>query len=312
MRKTKLILHLGVHRTGSTSIQNCLAESRGIIRTHGYLYPKLFGEWNHVSIPWKIKSNKISSMALVNEIERNMDELTHTIILSAEDFCILQDPELFECLETIFDVTVVVYLKEQVKWLESWYNQNIRWPWNKKFSSASPEYFLSSLKDFYWIDYDALLRMLSDIFGENNIKVNLADKFGVKDTVSDFLKITGIDHRWLNKYTALNESTSKNKIDLLRKIDILGLPDGKKRAILKAIDEIDFGIYTNDSKAVFDEDQVLFIKNCFASGNEFVASRFFDRDKLFFEEDYSGRHVTTVPDEYIYKELFPQLIKLVF
>ena len=50
MTKT-VTLHIGATKTGSTSIQSCLAQNRALLAQNGVLYPKTLGRVNHNVIP---------------------------------------------------------------------------------------------------------------------------------------------------------------------------------------------------------------------------------------------------------------------
>lgn len=306
--KKKIILHTGVHRTGSTSIQRALASSRGIIRSHGVIYPKLFGDNDHVQIPWMLMKKKISSDDLLAEIDRCDDKIANTIVLSAEDFCLMSDLTFIEVLKRKYDVNVVMYFKEQVSWLESWYNQNIKWPWNRKFSSATPEEFVSEVSDFYWIDYMSTLNNFLRFVDLDDIYFDVLGKNGVEDTVSDFMNRINIDPIWLNSFSNQNESLSYAKLQVLSSIDLLSCSGKQRVNILKALDDVKID-GDDGSKLVFSTKQCVYLEKYFASSNKELAIRYFNRDQLFVKKDYASRAINNIDESMLYAKYIPELIK---
>lgn len=292
-----ITFHFGVHRTGSTSIQAAMGNSRGILRSHGILYPKLFDENTHVSIPWKMKKGQISPERLLKELEKHDEDIIDQIVISAEDFCLMQDFSFLNVFAEKYQVNVVLYIKEQVSWLESWYNQHIKWPWDKKFSSSTPQHFIDNVGDFYWIKYSELIdKIVDELGGTERLTINIAGKSEVSDTVSDFFSHIGVDLRWLNKWSDKNSSLSSMRLELVRRIDLFDLNGLARNKVLNAVKSIDLP-EDNGSKLAFNAEQCEALARHFESDNEDVARRYFSRDKLFFSENYSERKVSYLRDE---------------
>ncbi|QEM82177.1 hypothetical protein [Halomonas binhaiensis] len=307
----KLYIHFGIHRTGSTSIQACLNNSFNILKSHGFLYPRIKGMSDHVRIPWMLNSGKLSSEDVLAEIDSQKNELTHTVILSAEDFCLVRNSDFFERLKKEYSVSVVLYLKRQDLWLESWYNQHIKWPWDKKFSSCTPEAFLTDFsRDFYWMNYKSLLERLEKIFGKNNLKLNVVDSYGVKDTVKDFMQVVGIDSRWLNSYKDQNASLSSVKLDIIRRLDVYDLKPAERHKVIRAINTLDIP-EDNGKKIVFSDEQVESILSYYNASNEYVAKKYFERDELFGDGILTNRSPVFISDDLAYKKYIPMLLKSV-
>lgn len=153
-------IHFGIHRTGTTSIHSTLVNNLEKFEEQGVLYPELDVNHRHVRTAWQLISKKIDGQELVEKIKEEVTPDTKKIILSSEDFCQLKDSTWLQVLSKNFDLTASVYLRRQDLWLESWYNQHIKWPWDRRFSAATPQYFLSKKHEFYWLDYSWLLSQI--------------------------------------------------------------------------------------------------------------------------------------------------------
>lgn len=289
-----------------------MASSRGILRSHGVLYPALFGKGSHVSLPWWLMSGKVSHKELAKEINSKDQDIIKRIVVSAEDFCLLDDFSFVNLLrdEYGYEVEVSLYLKEQVSWLESWYNQHVKWPWQEKFSGATPQFFFENISDFFWIDYSRLLDKILSFTDQGGLYVNVVDSSGVKDTVSDFLSHIGIDPRWLNSYEDRNASLSTAKLDILRRVNLSGVGGGARSKILSALDELDV-VEDDDKKIIFNDKQALKIVEKFRKSNKDVARKYFNRDVLFSDPQRSQRAPSFVTEEKAYKDYIPTMLKMV-
>ncbi|MBZ5486450.1 hypothetical protein HW452_02820 [Halomonas aquamarina] len=307
--KKKLIVHFGMQRTGTTTIQAVLNKNKGILRSHGICYPKLFGLNDHVKIPWWLKNNKILPGDLVKEILKNDENIINTFVLSAEDFCLLKNYNFLNILKEIFDLHVVVYLKEQSSWLESWYNQHIKWPWDKKFSTATPQFFVDNIDDFYWIDYLSFLNNIQGKIGSERLHVKAVAPGYVNDTVKDLIEELGLNVEALHSYKHTNESLSAGQLEVLRRVDLFDSSGRERANILEALKSIDIegDIY---GKAVFTQKQIESIIDRYRVSNKKLFDEFFDSNQVF--DISSSRDITpiVISDDKVFKEYIPALCKV--
>lgn len=86
----QIFLHIGYHKTASTTIQFLLNQNREILKSYGYLYPStgLF-VYGHHNIAWEILQSDLFSKDAGN-LDRLLEEIhtsnTEKVILSSEDF----------------------------------------------------------------------------------------------------------------------------------------------------------------------------------------------------------------------------------
>lgn len=304
----KLIFHCGVHRTGSTTIQSVMKKNKGILRSHGILYPSLFGLPNHVKIPWWIKNGKVTLEDLKNEILGQDEDVIDTIVISAEDFCILKNVDFLEYFSKYFDVHIALYLKEQSSWVESWYNQHIKWPWEGRFSSCDISYFMDSLDDFHWIDYNKTLDKFSSVVGVDNIYVKRLGSKGISDTVTDFIDFCGVDVKRLHPFKMANESLTAASLEVIRRLDLMDVNGGARHKIIKAVEALSIEGDRGD-KYVLDNKQRKVIHEKFRESNKKVSEEYFDGSSLFGR--FRNREVEPfkLSDEDVYKIYIPALSK---
>jgi len=255
-----------------------------------------------------LNSRKLLVSDLVNEIESQLTPPTHTVILSAEDFCRLKRWELFSELAEHYELHGSIYLRRQDLWLESWYNQHVRWPWDSKYSGSDVNYFLKNINEFYWIDYEELLTRIEQFVPIERMHVSLLDANGVDDSVSDFFDFFRISGERIGRVSDDNQSLSSVKIDILRRINTIDISPNARLNILKALQNME--IKEDNGKSVFFKHrQRLRILRKFENSNETVARRYFQRRKLFADYKKNELRPAFVSDRKAYREYIPKLLK---
>jgi len=159
----RLVLHIGNHKTGSTSIQKSLFERRRELIEKGVLYPSAgLVSGCHHNYTFSLRGyNKISG----SEEKMNLHDIISdlrvetgihkpsTVILSSEEFISLNENEIMK-LSPLFDmfdqVIVIVYLRNQWDLIESSYRFNVFWDYVKE-SRPFSEYVEFNIKSEYHV-----------------------------------------------------------------------------------------------------------------------------------------------------------------
>ncbi len=305
----RLILHLGIHRTGSTSIQRFLDKNRKELMDRGYLYPLIDGQDSHSRVPHQLDSSLITPRDLDDAIKKQSDGKTHTVIISAEDFARLKKMDFLEYFDNCYQLNVVIYLRRQDLWLESWYNQHVKWPWDTRFSGADMQSFLKDLNEFHWIDYQKLLERVEKHITRGTIYLKILDEYGIKDSCLDFISHAGMDIRPGQQEKSENTSFSSAKIDVLRRINIIELSDAGKWRIIKTLRKLE--IEEDDGTHYFlAPEERTRICNLYSESNSSIAQRYFQRNSLFSEYPGHGCEPCLVSDDQAYGRYIPKLLKM--
>ncbi|KAA9133361.1 hypothetical protein F3N42_03160 [Marinihelvus fidelis] len=234
--KKRLILHIGVHRTGTTSIQGWLHGNRKALLGQGVRYA--FDQRMHTDIAWQLHTGKLSPGTLTERLLRDAaDDRVHTLILSGEDFCVLRDPSILSGLRDHFEVTVVCYLRRQDSWLESWYNQHVKWPWDRALSQASAGEFIGQAEQFYWIDYAWLLAGWRNAFGDDNLRIRVFEREQLTGSLEeDFAALCGIDAGQLGDPVAgSNDSAPPEAIEFLRHLKLIDKLGDERLVVVRTV-----------------------------------------------------------------------------
>lgn len=131
--KPRLVLHIGCHKTGTTSIQRALTAQTSALLAQGVLYP-LWGEdvgpSKHGSLlALRHQRDQPAGAQWVDRLTQRIARSgAHTVILSEERLWVAQTLQpLFTTLRPLFShIDVVAMLRRQDLYLESMYAENLK------------------------------------------------------------------------------------------------------------------------------------------------------------------------------------------
>lgn len=226
----KLFLHIGSHKTGTTSIQLACIENKVFLRSQGYDYfsrnrkGKFIAggnasKWIKCSNQRRDDISKIVDFFIDPKDVRNLKKQLLTssynnIVLSAEDFSFILDEKniqlLKDSLSSDFDVKVICYIRRQDKLAISHFQQA-----SKRKISPSRHFYNGGFAalpselercDSY-LNFHEKLEKWINAFGQDNviIKVFERDRLIGGDAVNDFMSLLGIDFEGLEAVKS-NES----------------------------------------------------------------------------------------------------------
>ena len=188
------IIHIGRHKTGTTSIQHFLALNEDLfLNRYGIYYPEIgrdpLMKYHHPLFRDWAENKKKLDLQLINEVIENAKRKSASrILLSSE---ILSRDSITETkwiqLKEAFNekITIIVYLRRQDKYLESMYAEEIK---HGLINSKS------TIKDTqtHNLDYFQFLAPICRTFKKNRIIVKSFDRVIKLDLYQDFLKNLGI------------------------------------------------------------------------------------------------------------------------
>ncbi|MBN2286723.1 MAG: hypothetical protein JXI43_09770 [Tissierellales bacterium] len=231
----QLILHIGMPKTGTTSIQEMLYKNGRLLREFGVYYPSCLHHHNLKFAPLFKKDSKKSAPVLKRfnvDIDALFDSLTKDwnqvidtfqegqMIISSETlyFYNLQDIKmLHDFLDQRFDsVKILAYVRPVESLIPSRIQQEIK----QNFFNNDIE---GSLQFFKNISHYGFINDWADLFGKENMIVRPFVKNCLKsgDVIEDFFESIGrsdFNIKSLN-YQKMNDSLGKNAILFLEKLN---------------------------------------------------------------------------------------------
>jgi hypothetical protein len=276
----QLVIHAGIHRTGTTSLQRTLARNRAALAAQGVAYP---GEApNHQALVWELVRGQSGAREVLALLE---GAGAPRVVLSGEDFAIHEDLGWLKAVAKHHDVRVLFYLRRQDHWVASWYNQHVKWPFDARKSRMDPAAFLATLEDFHWLDYERLLGRWSAVLGAEGVGVAVLEKGQVEDATADFLARAGIDPAGLAlDAERANDSLPVHMLEIARHLGLHELKGGKRQRVLAALRE---GLADRAPvprvATVYSPEERNRVLARYDASNRAAARRFLGREALFFE-----------------------------
>lgn len=203
-----IVLHIGTHKTATSSLQLFLHENSKALKESGIVYPQLDESKAHHSLLLKwfdIHSKACgrqtkSANQLWAEVVNLCNTTSDTVVVSSEEFSRIGlnqcDPAEIRDLLHSHNVRIVVYLRRQDLFLESCYNQirkaHLNAPEFKEFIEND---FAGSYLEHLPLDYHTLIDRWSSAFGTQSMIVKIFDKslFVNESIYEDFLSILSDD-----------------------------------------------------------------------------------------------------------------------
>lgn len=254
MKKKQVFLHIGYDKTGTSAIQRFLYLNRKILAGQGILYPESampYEEYlNHTALVLAmrrtVKSEEEEGRILdrFREIDKrrispellwkNLIEEINTspcprFCISSEAFVNFAKSEdsavlIRETAEHLgpYDVSVIMYIRRQDDYLESFYNQIVK---KGRTVWGYPSQFWRNLNPLRG-DYMQALDAWSEAFGTDRMIVRKYAKkeFGPGGIVPDFLRLLGADENatWnIEPHTSANPRLPNRQVELKRRCNRL-------------------------------------------------------------------------------------------
>ena len=184
--RSRLVIHIGMHKTGSSSIQHYLSRNRRLLRFFGVLYPDSFGADGRRQPKHAALFDAISheadhgrphpaygpSAAMVEALARRIETSgARVAVLSAEGFS-GPKPDFARALAPLaarFDATVIVFLRRPDLWAESFHRQMVM---SRQVREARPlRVFLASPEMQAHLDWPRILGWWREAFGAGAVRI---------------------------------------------------------------------------------------------------------------------------------------------
>ena len=212
----KVFIHIGLEKTGTTSIQNFFQINRAVLASKGICYPRVLGSEKHFKLPifCRAETHKddlnmrtdLMEPDLIMSFKQELPQMLEEEIRSIPGGCrklILSSEHLSSRLFKIEELAIlrqlvgpydhnpkiIVYLRPQDEFVISSYSTYIKSGGCNDFTIPAINQQTQRRYDYY-----NLLQAWKEVFGLENIMVRTFEKDGLinKDIIHDFLDLTGI------------------------------------------------------------------------------------------------------------------------
>jgi hypothetical protein len=315
----KCYLHIGLEKTGTTSIQKFLHVNRTELELKGFFHPASLESPNNTALfVYAAEEDRINDAHriirggrsaetfrtyLEGKLSAELSGRSGVLVLSNEH--LHSEVRTVGAIQRVLDllvphcrsIKVVAYLRRQDRVSVSQYSTGL-----KSGLQELPEVFKEVDDQLeYYFSYDKVLSNYAMVFGEENVCVRLFERELLKDgdAVSDFCGVIGLtDFSWLQRSKQSNESLRPIALRFLAEMNrhiplvVNGTANPLRMNIIRAIEQHYAG-----SGPVASKDKALWFYSQFQQSNELVRQKYFpDRAQLFSDDFSMYQDVGQAPD----------------
>lgn len=222
----KLILHIGIHKTGTSTLQKTFFSNLESLERYGWdlfcVDPRHNSDPRGNANSWVDFTGEGADFRATwnSDIYQQLGKQTNNLLISSEELAWVFDPAdilaMRNHLSKIFDdIKVVMYIRRQDKQLYSHFQQGFKYPHSsaRKFYG----YQLTPLPDYqphfdHYLNYHKKYLVWSSVFGAENLIVKVYERKNLinHDIVDDFSSILGMELTHITKEA--NATLSKEEI----------------------------------------------------------------------------------------------------
>jgi hypothetical protein len=330
----KVILHIGVGKTGTSTIQSFLRLNRHALAAQGFDYPGFLvrGQGRHLPlsayvaedadrtrsrIMLRIPEDDVPAFRaeLEQEFQAHVEDCRarglHTCILSDEGLSGLDQKSclvrLKHLLERVFvSVEVILYLRRQDQLFVSRRSQRLK----------EGRMNLKALRKRRFFDFEPILDRWADVFGEDRVKPRIYERssFPDGDVVPDFLAACGIDPMqeferpgWRNPSLSPRAEIFLQHFFRLREAQAPKNPGGweKRPSVVRYAMQL----FPGSGSSLPRKAAQAFYAD-YEESNEAVRARWFPERETLFEEDFSSYPEQRLDDEMDREEFMTMAVAL--
>ncbi len=228
VKDVDLVLHIGLHKTATSYVQNVLSARRYDLLGEGLLYP-ITGAVDGVTVSTRDGAQSGHAhftrpgdrSGLTSDLLSELPDSVSTVLLSSEDFTLPRPKptpeELIGRFGAFGTVKVVLTLRRQDVWIESFYKQIVDQYGN--FETRSFDEYLAQMGPSL-LDFHSRFSPWRDLVGPENFRVLSYDDLpGGEAICRGILEFAGVGGPLLDEIA----SVPVPRYDSVRAIDTLGL-----------------------------------------------------------------------------------------
>jgi hypothetical protein len=295
----RIFLHVGLEKTGTTTLQAAMAVNRQLLRRYGYVFPEGLSSFPsyHIGLAlWAANPDAVSELrhaagltsreAYDAFLQSYPSQIARELARSGGHTAILSNEHCSSRLATIAEISkihqiiaplarrcrVIIYLRRQDELAASHYSTAVR-------SGATYEFNFP--KEIIWFDYLKLLEMWAQVFGKENLSVRVFEPQQLKDRdlLADFFSTIGFTrYDELRRPRDQNRSFDRYVLEFLRRFNahLSICAESGADCDRRRVEEALAAITTRECLRPNAEAATAFLSQ-FAASNAEVARRFLNR-----------------------------------
>lgn len=219
----EIVIHIGAHKTGTTSLQSCFDDNAHALQNAGVLYPR--SNWYHHSqhrLAFAMKGMRDPKTGKIPDLAGEIAALNAAMAAGGCEKVFISSEEFFSCpAEAIAalkdglkvdNVRIVATLRRPDTLLVSMYNQKVKQPGNR-FARGIKAFVQDPLLLDRDMDFLGCMTPWIDTFGAPNVTVLFYEN---GSSITQMLGVLGLPEDTLPLPDRLNESVPGVVIELMR------------------------------------------------------------------------------------------------
>ncbi len=232
-----VLLHVGVHKTGTTAIQAALADARPDLLTHGVRYPGKLQAQHRAALAllgrpwgWNSRGGSVMDRRHFDALVRRSGKHEGRVVISSEFFCEAPEDKAKETIEALGGsgkVTVLVTLRNLGKLLPSSWQQYLKYglttPYEKWLEDVFATPGSSKISPTFWRrhDHGEVLTRWATAVGAQNVNVLVLEGVDRSAQFHTFAQLLGVPEEVLvsRKDLTSNRSMTAAEAELLVRLN---------------------------------------------------------------------------------------------
>lgn len=203
-----VLLHVGVHKTGTTAIQAALADARDDLLAHGVRYPGKLQAQHRAALAllgrpwgWNSRGGSVMDRRHFDALVRRATHHQGRVVISSEFFCEAPEDKAMETIQALGGsdkVTVVITLRNLGKLLPSSWQQYLKYGLTTEYSKWLEDVFAtpgsSKISPTFWRrhDHGAVVTRWSNAVGAENLNVLVLEDVDLSAQYHAFAQMLGV------------------------------------------------------------------------------------------------------------------------
>ena len=270
-----LFLHIGPHKTGTTSIQTAFADNATALRRRGVLYPKC--NWSYPAqhrLAFSMKGKTNPADGSTPDFTTELDALCRALeksslpraLVSSEEF-FASPPERIKALKDALPVvrtTILAYPRRPDTFLISCHNQKTKQVGNG-YCLPIRCFVAEPRKITPEIDYRECISNWADVFGDKNIMLRAYEEGSPCEHVAELLDVSDIVTKNMH-----NQSVPGVVAETMRLAKMQNMPVPQQRKLFAKASEV----FADRTGFAMSDDDRLRIIETFEQDNDALFARF--------------------------------------
>ena len=203
-----VLLHVGVHKTGTTAIQAALADAREDLAAHGVRYPGKLQAQHRAALAllgrpwgWNSRGGSVMDRRHFDALVRRAAKHDGRVVISSEFFCEAPEEKALETVQALGgpqQVRVVVTLRNLGKLLPSSWQQYLKYGLTTDYEKWLEDVFAnpgaSKISPTFWRrhDHGAVITRWSKAVGAHNVNVLVLEDVDRSAQFHAFAQMLGV------------------------------------------------------------------------------------------------------------------------